>query len=62
MNKEFGTTILVSGAVRDRVENCFRFKIVGSVIAKGLTTETNVYELVEAVHDGTNRRRAALTV
>ena len=62
MNKEFGTTILVSGAVRDRVENCFRFKIVGSVIAKGLTTETNVYELVEAVHDGTIRRRAALTV
>jgi adenylate cyclase len=62
MNKEFGTTILVSGAVRDRVENCFRFKIVGSVIAKGFTTETNVYELVEAVHDGTIRRRAALTV
>ena len=62
MNKEFGTTILVSGAVRDRVENCFRFKIVGSVIAKGLTMETNVYELVEAVHDGTIRRRAALTV
>ena len=49
LNKEYGTTILVSEAVRKRVENCFRFKAVASVIAKGMTTETQVYELVEAV-------------
>ena len=49
LNKEYGTTILVSEAVRNRVENCFRFKSIGSVIAKGMTTETRVYELVEAV-------------
>ncbi len=49
LNKEYGTTILVSEAVRKRVEHCFRFKAIASVIAKGMTTETRVYELVEAV-------------
>ncbi len=49
LNKEYKTTILVSEAVRNRVENCFRFKTIASVIAKGMTTETRVYELVEAV-------------
>jgi len=49
LNKEYGTTILVSEAVRNRVEHCFRFKAIASVIAKGMTTETQVYELVEAV-------------
>ena len=49
LNKEYGTTILVSEAVRKRVEHCCRFKAVASVIAKGMTTETRVYELVEAV-------------
>jgi len=48
LNKEYGTTILVSEAVRKRVERCFRFKAVASVITKGMTTETRVYELVEA--------------
>jgi adenylate cyclase len=49
LNKEYGTTILVSEAVRDRTENCFRFKSIASVIAKGMTAETRVFELVEAV-------------
>jgi adenylate cyclase len=49
LNKEYGTTILVSEAVRERVEHCFRFNSIASVIAKGMTTETRVYELVEAV-------------
>jgi adenylate cyclase len=49
LNKQYGTTILVSEAVRNRAEHCFRFKAIASVIAKGMTTETQVYELVEAV-------------
>jgi adenylate cyclase len=49
LNKEYKTTILVSEAVRRQVEHCFRFKAIASVIAKGMTTETQVYELVEAV-------------
>ena len=49
LNKQYGTTILVSEAVRNRAEHCFRFKAIASVIAKGMTTETRVYELVEAV-------------
>jgi len=49
LNKEYGTAILVSEAVRDRVEHRFRFRDIASVIAKGMTTETRVYELVSAV-------------
>ncbi|MBV8893828.1 MAG: adenylate/guanylate cyclase domain-containing protein, partial [Acidobacteria bacterium] len=48
LNKEYGTTILVSEAVRERAEHCFRFKAIASVTAKGMTTETRIYELVEA--------------
>jgi len=51
LNKEYGTTILVSETVCKRVENCFWFRAVASVIAKGTTTETRVYELVEAVRE-----------
>src|SRR6478736_4326428 len=58
LNKEYGTTILVSEAVRNRVEHRFRFKAVASVIAKGMTTETRVYELVEAIAEDTLRQRA----
>jgi adenylate cyclase len=49
LNKEYGTTILVSDAVHERVEHRFRFRPIASVIAKGMTTETRVYELIEAV-------------
>ena len=46
LNKEYGTTILVSEAVWKRVGHCFCFNAMGSVIAKGMTTETRVYELI----------------
>jgi adenylate cyclase len=49
LNKGYGTTILVSEAVRERVERRFRFNSIASVTAKGMTTETRVYELVEEV-------------
>jgi adenylate cyclase len=48
LNKEYGTTILVSEAVRERANHRFRFKVIASVIAKGMTTQTRVYELVGA--------------
>ncbi len=46
LNKEYGTAILVSEAVRARVVRQFRFKAVAAVTAKGMTHETRVYELV----------------
>ena len=49
LNKEYGTTILVSDAVHERVEHRFRFQPIASVIAKGMTRETRVYELIEVV-------------
>jgi adenylate cyclase len=48
LNKQFGTATLVSEAVYLRVQHCFRFRAVGSVIAKGMTRETLVFELVGA--------------
>src|SRR5262249_16442437 len=49
LNKEYRTRILVRGAVRNGVEHRFRFNAIASVTAKGMTTETRVYELVEAL-------------
>ncbi len=48
LNKQFGTVILVSEAVYLRVRHCFQFRAFQSVIAKGMTKETRVFELVEA--------------
>jgi adenylate cyclase len=45
LNKEFGTTILVSEAVYRRVENLFKFRALDAVVAKGMTKETRVFEL-----------------
>jgi adenylate cyclase len=59
LNKEFGTTILVSEAVRKQAEHCFRFKAISSVIAKGMTAETLVYELVEELREDAPRRQDA---
>jgi adenylate cyclase len=49
LNKEYGTTILVSEAITGRAQRSFRFRSVASVIAKGMSTKTRVYELVEAI-------------
>ena len=48
LNKQFGTAILVSEAVYLRVQHCFRFRPLESVIAKGMTKGTRVFELVGA--------------
>ena len=48
LNKQFGTTILVSEGVYSRVQHCFQFKAFESVIAKGMTKETRIFELVGA--------------
>jgi adenylate cyclase len=45
LNKDYGTAILVSEDVYARVQHCFRFRAIGSVIAKGMTKETRIYEL-----------------
>jgi adenylate cyclase len=49
LNKEYGTTILVSDAVRRRAEPRFHFRPIASVITKGMTTETLVFELADAI-------------
>ena len=48
LNKQFGTAILVSEDVYLRVQHRFQFKALESVIAKGMTKETRVFELVGA--------------
>ncbi len=45
LNKEFGTTILVSQAVRDAAGPAFVFQPVGLANAKGVSRPTPVYEL-----------------
>jgi adenylate cyclase len=48
LNKQFGTAILVSEGVYLRVQHCFEFRPLESVIAKGMTKGTHVFELVGA--------------
>ena len=48
LNKDYGTAILVSDAVFSRVQQSFQFRAIGSVVAKGLSKETRIYELIEA--------------
>ena len=48
LNKQFGTVILVSESIYLRVRHCFQFKAFDAVIAKGMTKETRVFELVGA--------------
>ena len=48
LNKRFGTVILVSEDVYMRVQHCFQFRACESVVAKGMTKETRIFELVGA--------------
>jgi adenylate cyclase len=48
LNKEFGTTILVSEDVHRRVGNLFKFRAFDAVVAKGMTKETGIFELLGA--------------
>ena len=48
LNKQFGTAILVSEDVYLRVQHRFQFRAFESVIAKGMTKETRIFELVGA--------------
>jgi adenylate cyclase len=48
LNKQFGTAILVSEGVYLRVQHCFQFRAFEAVIAKGMTKETRIFELVRA--------------
>ena len=49
LNKQYGTTILVSEQVYSRAQRSFAFRSIDTVVAKGMTTETRVYELAEAL-------------
>jgi adenylate cyclase len=46
LNKQFGTTILVSEDVYRRVEGLFKFRALDAVVAKGMTKETRIFELL----------------
>ncbi|MFZ5673616.1 MAG: adenylate/guanylate cyclase domain-containing protein [Pseudomonadota bacterium] len=48
INKEFGTTILASRAVRDRCEQRFVFRALGFHQAKGRAEKVELFELVAA--------------
>ena len=46
LNKKFGTAIIVSEDVYLRVQHCFQFRAFELVVAKGMTKETRIFELV----------------
>jgi adenylate cyclase len=52
LSKLYGTQILVSGSVYERVKHRFACRFVDTVIAKGMTAETRIYELVGDAGEG----------
>ena len=48
LNKQTGTTILASEEVYRRVEDLFKFRALDAVVAKGMTKETRIFELMGA--------------
>jgi adenylate cyclase len=48
LNKQTGTTILASEDVYQRVGDLFKFRALDAVVAKGMTKETGIFELVGA--------------
>lgn len=49
LNKQYGTQILVSESVYARVSGSFHFRFVDTVVAKGMTAQTKIYELLEEI-------------
>ena len=48
INKEFGTTILVSASVRQRCGTKFEFRPLGFQLAKGREEKIEIFELIRA--------------
>ncbi len=47
LNRDYGTSILVSSAIRDAVEESFDFAFIGTVSVRGRKGQTEIYELRE---------------
>jgi len=45
LNRDYGTSILVSNAIRDAVAESFQFIAIGTVSVRGRTGQTTLYEL-----------------
>ncbi len=54
LNKHYGTQVLASGAVRDRVADRFLFRPLDSVVPKGATQAVPVFELVGSLEPGSS--------
>ncbi|UPU00881.1 adenylate/guanylate cyclase domain-containing protein [Bradyrhizobium barranii subsp. apii] len=54
LNKQYDTEILVSESVYQRIKYRFRCRFVDMVIAKGMVSETRIYELLEERLSDTN--------
>jgi adenylate cyclase len=51
LNKQYGTTILVSESVREEVKDAFVFRVLDMVAVKGKTKGVRVYELLGAADE-----------
>lgn len=55
LNKDYGTWVLVSQAVKDVAQSRFGFRSVGSVKPKGFAKAIGVYELLGRIADGSEQ-------
>lgn len=58
LNKEYGTTILVSGSVRNDVGESLTFRLIDRVAVKGKSLPVSIYELIDPLNlDDRHRAR-----
>jgi adenylate cyclase len=62
INKEFGTTIIVSRATYDRCKGAFTFRPLGFHQAKGRTEKTEIFELASPLSEAEHARRRGVGV
>jgi adenylate cyclase len=52
LNKDYGTQVLVSAAIKTRAEHAFAFRSVGEIKPKGFAEAISIYELVGELNGG----------
>ena len=52
LNKEYGTEIIVSDAIRQCVADRFAFRALGTITPKGFATSVHIYELLGELDRG----------
>jgi adenylate cyclase len=61
LNKQYGTTVIASEAIRDAAGEAFRFRLLDVVVVKGKTRGCRIYELRGTCDDGPDPKEQVIS-